>query len=256
MNDMVVEADTDDAYGVVIVAHGLNNKPEVMDGLVSVLQAEGFHCWKVDLHRKPDKRAAPEDIINSWMNTLTNVHGEVAAKYGSLPIFGLGYSLGALATLNFLEVCPATLQRMVLIAPPVALTRGASLVRILTPLARWGTVLPSAAPRKYRARWGTPLSEYAAMLKLSDSMQTLSRKAKLRAIPTEILIVSDDELVSYAGVVDWLEHQELQSWTVHQVEGRALRRGAYAHMMVLEEALGRDTWLRMTDRIVQHYKAL
>ena len=251
------ETEAEFPSGVVLVAHGLNNKPEVMDSLIGVLLAEGFHCLRIGLHRDVGKHTAPAAIVNGWMDTLTHAHRKIVDEYGAYPIYSLGYSLGAVVTMRFLEVCPrATFRKMVLIAPPVALTRVASLVRFLTPLARFGIVLPSAAPREVRARWGTPLSEYAAMLELADALRTLHRKDKLRGIPTEIVLDPDDELVSYAGVLAWLERQQLEEWTAHRLQDRAPTGRTYAHLMVLEASLGSLAWANMTERVINHFKML
>ena len=251
------ETRSDPASGVVLVAHGLNNKPEVMNSLIDVLRAEGFHCLRISLHDRAVKRLSPAVIADGWLDTFTSAYGRLTHDYPSLPIYNLSYSLGALTTIRFLDMHPTVkFERMILIAPPVAFTRSASLVRFLTPLAQFGLVLPSAAPREVRARWGTPLKEYVAMLEISKDVQTLRNADELEAIPTEIVLDPDDELVSYSGVLSWLEAQHLDTWTSYRLPERQPEGRTYAHLMVLEKSLGSSTWLTLTERIIKHLKTV
>lgn len=250
------ETGSDLASGVVLVAHGLNNKPDVMNSLIEVLRAEGFHCLRVSLHDRAVKSASPAAIADGWLDTFVSTYGQLTDDYPSLPIYNLSYSLGALMTIRFLDMHPTVkFGRMILIAPPVAFTRSASLVRLLTPLSRFGLVLPSAAPREVRARWATPLNEYAAMLNISKDVQVLRNANELGTIPTEIVLDPDDELVSYSGVLRWLEAQSLETWTSCRLPERHAEGRTYAHLMVLEKSLGRSTWSTLTERIVKHFKS-
>lgn len=250
------ETESSDASGVVLVAHGLNNKPDVMNSLIGVLRAEGFHCLRISLHEDEVRGVSPTVIADRWLNTFKSAYVRLAAGYPSLPISVLSYSLGALTTIKCLDVHPTLdIERMVLIAPPVALTWSASLVRLLTPLARFELALPSAAPREVRARRATPLKEYAAMLDISKDVRTLRNPDVLGAIPTEVILDPDDELVSYAGVLSWLRTQKLGSWTGYRLHGRQPEGRTYAHLMVLEKSLGSSAWLTLTERIIKHLRA-
>jgi hypothetical protein len=241
--------------GVVFVVHGLNTKPEVMDGLVQVLLEGGFHCQRVSLYREEATNRAPGGaIVEGWTRALSSSYEQVQRRFPGLPVNNLSFSIGALLSVHFLEVEPrASFDRMFLLAPPLALTRTADLVRFLTPLRRFGAVLPSAAPRRFRARWATPLSEYAAMLGLSNRLQVLRRRDELSRIPTRIVLDRGDELVSYDGVSDWIERNELRSWRIHELRERRSERRAYKHLIVVEEAIGARAWAQLTSEIVSHF---
>ncbi|MCL1587396.1 MAG: lysophospholipase [Actinomycetia bacterium] len=256
MTATLIETDTESGIGLVLVVHGLNNKPEVMDSLIGVLVDSGFHCMRVSLYEDaPDGRADPSEITRAWRAILANAYATAQDRYPDLPRFALSYSLGALTTISFLDTETApTFDRMVLLAPPVALTRSASLVRALTPLGRFNIALPSAAPKAIRARRGTPLSEYAAMLELVDKVDTLRHPEKLGQIPTAIYLDPDDELVGYAGVLDWIHRNGLEKWSPRGFKGRDPEGRTYSHLMVLEKSLGSVAWTELTQYIVAHFK--
>jgi hypothetical protein len=255
MTATLIGTDADPALGVVLVVHGLNNKPEVMDSLISVLVDNGFHCLRVSLYQDaPDGRSDPSDIAAGWRAILADAYAEAQHRFPDLPRFAMSYSLGALTTVSFLDTeAVPTFERMVLLAPPVALTRSASLVRALTPLGRFNIALPSAAPKAIRARRGTPLSEYAAMLELVGEVDTLGHAGKLGQIPTAVYLDPDDELVGYGGVLDWINRNGLEMWSPRGFKDRDPEGRTYSHLMVLEKSLGPLAWTELTEYIVAHF---
>jgi hypothetical protein len=124
---------------------------------------------------------------------------------------------------------------------------------MLTPLARFGFAIPSAAPAKIRARRGTPLAEYSALLTLVDEIATLRSPEKLGRIPTAVYLDPDDELVSDGGVLDWMKRNGLKLWVPMEFKDRAAEGRTYSHLMVLEESLGSVAWTQLTHEIVAHF---
>lgn len=255
MTAALFETPADHPRGVVLVSHGLNTRPDVMDDLIGVLVAEGFHCQRISLYRDaPTRRATPVAIVEGWLNAIAEAHAEVAQRYPGLPLHVLGFSIGALVSIRYLDLRPAPpFDRAFLLAPPVALTRTARLVRALTPLRRLGAVLPSAAPRAVRARPGTPLAEYAALLETVAAVEHLSRAEDLAAMPTRVVLDDRDELVSLPGVARWVHANGLRSWTVERLAERRSEGRTYKHLIVLENAIGTAAWTRLTDAIVSHF---
>jgi pimeloyl-ACP methyl ester carboxylesterase len=240
--------------GVVLVTHGLNNKPEAMDALIRVLVREGLHCLRISLYRDaPDAPADSRAITDGWISDFTQAYDELRARYPLQPIYNVGYSLGALVAIRCLQIRPAlTFDRMVLLAPPVAITRSANLVRLLTPLARLGLALPSVAPAEIRARRGTPLAEYAAMFGLVDAVQTLDDHENIRNIQTRVFLDAEDKMVRYAGVLDWIATNRL-AWVAETLRRRLPTARPYRHLMISETSLGRPAWEDLTADIVTHF---
>jgi hypothetical protein len=60
--------------------------------------------------------------------------------------------------------------------------------------------------------------------------------------------------VSYAGVLDWISHNDLEMWTPQGFKDRAPEGRTYSHLMVLEDSLGPVAWTELTGDIVAHFK--
>lgn len=251
------ETDAPHPRGVVLVGHGLNTRPEAMDGLIHALRGRGFDCQRLSLYEHEpvaSRRAPAAAVVGGWMRAFAEAYEAVVQRHTGQPVYALGFSLSALVTLRFLDTHPAAgFDAMFLLAPPVALTRPAALVRHLVPLSRVGAVLPSAAPAAVRARRGTPLAEYAAMLELADAVQTLERRQELRLLPTSIALDEDDELVSCEGVRGWMARNGLDSWTLAGFPDRQPRRRTYKHLAISEDALGRPAWGRLIEDIAARF---
>lgn len=243
--------------GAVLVVHGLNTKPDAMNDLVQVMLAFGYHCQRVSLYGDlPTRRARSDAIVTGWTQALARAYAGTQTRWPGAPVYAMSYSIGALLTLHLLNVSPdVTFERMVLLAPPVALTRKANLVRLLTPLVPLGAVLPSAAPREVRQRWGTPVAEYAAMLSLVQRLHTVEEGQKLSRIPTSVVLDHRDELVSREGVRAWIRRNGLHSWQVHVLGRRDSPRRLPRHLIVSRRALGPRAWERLTGEVVRHFDA-
>ena len=242
------------ARGAVVVVHGLNNRPEVMDALIEVLRPNGFNCVRVGLYQsRPNSDLSPRTLARRWVDNVAEGYAEASRRYERCQTYGLGYSLGALAMIRFLLVNEsASFKRMVLLAPPVGLTHGASLVRLLTPLASFGMTLPSLAPKAVRARSETPLVEYAGMLRLIEEVQR-SNVDSLRQIETKVILDRQDELVSRSAVGAWISRNQLGSWTTKLIKRRSSTGSQYKHLMISEQSLGWLAWSALTKTVVEHF---
>lgn len=245
------------ARGVVLVTHGLNNKPDVMNPLIKVLTAANFHCLRVSLHRETDTEVRSSTAVaQDWAARIADAYADLSVRYRDRPIHCLAYSLGALVTMRFLqEDHTACFSRMVLLAPSLALRKGAALVRYLAPLSGLGLALPSLAPEETRARSATPLAEYEAMLKMLDAVQRLESAENLRRIPTKIFLSPQDELVSYDGVASWVETNGLRTWSLEALDVQPLHHRAYKHLVVSRQSLGNASWRGLAKAIVRHFES-
>lgn len=156
-----------------------------MDPIVDFLGDHGFHTLRVSFHR--DRNLKPAALASCWLSEIADGYRELKARHPTLPVYNLSHSMGAVVTVRFLELEQAALfERMVLLSPAIALTRGAALVRYLRPLRFLGVSLPSATPRSLRARDATPIAEYATMLDLIDNARTIA-SPWIGSIPTAVL---------------------------------------------------------------------
>ncbi len=244
------------AKGIVLVAHGLNTKPSVMNEIIDLLSMNGYHCARISLYSPDiDNHSTPERIAEAWESSYKEAFDRSKELWPNLSTFAVGYSLGALVTLRVLSQTGSTpIEKMVLIAPPVRLTRIARLVRYFLPLGRFGLILPSAAPRSVRARWGTPVAEFGALLKLIDGVQDLTANLAFNDLPTLVLTSKKDELVSNPGLRSWIKDNELDKWSMVQIKKDPPSRRSYAHLMVTQNSLGPKNWSTLTRLTLDHFK--
>ena len=168
--------------GTVIVAHGLNNKPEVMDALGMSLNLAGFNTCRVSLAIKEKENKLESELGEFWHQNLADVVKECEDKTPDVPILGLGYSLGGLVMTSYQNENPSTFQKLFLLAPAIALHRKTMFLKPLAWLAG-GTNLsiPSLAPKAFRLRDSTPLAEYNAMFQMTKSVKQLKKPEKFRS---------------------------------------------------------------------------
>jgi alpha-beta hydrolase superfamily lysophospholipase len=225
--------------------------------LIDELLRDGFHCVRTTLYGIDDsRRLDPASVADAWIQSIADAYRGIPQAFPGLPVSCLAFSVGALVAIRFLDTQEDVgFHRMVLLAPPVALTRLARLVRLLVPLWRLGLVLPSAAPREVRQRWATPLSEYGALLESFDAVQSLTEPEKIGQIPTFVTVDVGDELVSYDGIEPWVVRNGLSSWLVEPLRDRRSERHTYRHLIVTRAALGDDAWTNLTSTICAHLSA-
>lgn len=237
-----------------MVAHGLNTRPEVMDDLVGELTRAGFDALRVSLGTESARARDPRATADSWHRAVADARADLHARVPDLPVHLLGFSLGALVILRSMDADPPGRGTAVLIAPPVALTRPARAIRLLTPLARLGLVLPSAAPRAVRARRTTPLAEYAALVRTAEGLHRLRHPAALDLTRALVLLDRNDELVDHDGVVGWVRANRLGSWTVTTLPPRRRTRPGHGHLLVSRQAVGPTSWTALAEAVVAHLR--
>ncbi len=235
----------------VVVVHGLNTQPEVMDEIVDVLESAGHLCVRVSLYSEAvTPRSRPSAVVDAWTACIERGIDRAVRLAPGRPVSVVAFSTGALATVHLLETSQTEkVGRLCLLAPPIALRRLASLVRGLTPLWRLGLGIPSAAPRSVRQRRWTPLNEYGALLAMHDRMRATLVSERLRSTPSLIHVHPRDEFVSAGGVKRWVDDQRLEAWTIEIVQDRQSDGTRPRHLLVTRAALGDAAWTTMTDRM-------
>jgi len=240
----------------VVVVHGLNTKPEIMDELIGFLLENGFACVRVSLNDADSgARTPPCELASAWADRVELGIEEAQNAFPNIPVDVLGFSTGAMASLAFINSRQySSIDRMFLLAPPVALRFISRVVRLLIPLWRLGLGLPSAAPRSVRHRSWTPFSEYGALMLMHDNLRHPSKREFLGAIDTRIAVDSRDELVDLHGVSEWVDDNDLNGWTVQPIRNRDARGRVYRHLVMTRAALGPAGWQSLTGDLLEHLR--
>ena len=233
---------------VVIVAPGLNNKPETMQPIIDALNGHGYRCVRVPLRFA--QRLSSDRIASDWVSAFADVYDTCTARYDQGRIHSVAFSLGGLITLAFLQRTPAaSLNALFLIAPPLALRRYAAVVRYLTPLRRLGLSLPSLAPRRIRARSFTTLADYHAMLMLTRELDRARMADNIRRTRGCVIAGAQDELVDGDGVSEWIRQR--LDWNVVMLDTKP---GGWwhGHVLLSEGSMGHEAWDVLTKQMIAH----
>jgi esterase/lipase len=249
--------------GVVLVLHGLNLKPEKMIPLSESLNDNSYHILngKLTGHNgtEAEFRRVTRDV---WLKDMKLIYFEAYnfAKKENLPLYFVGYSLGALlgldfANQNFPEIKnnPALFQKSVLLAPAISLNLKTKLIKLITYLP-FDIILPSVARDDYRANiGGTPIAGYTALFESEAHLNKIGITAKE---PTLIIMDPEDELVNYDGILHIIEKNHLKNWSILNVNNQnsKMTEGKYHHLVIDSLSVGTQEWNRIVNAIQKHFQ--
>jgi alpha-beta hydrolase superfamily lysophospholipase len=206
---------------VVLLGHGLNNSPRVLDALADLVETR--HACLVKLtfsgHGYGPKNtvAGWEDC---WISEMRAAMEEARrlSEYYRVPLCFVGFSLSCVVFLNAQPPSGITFRRVVFIAPPLAMDIRYRLLELLGAL--FLRFVPSFSDRKYRARSFLPVSMYRALFSLIRKINQAENF--LNSVPALVFLVSNDELVSTTNVTRWLRRKNVCWPIVPLATGRHL----------------------------------
>lgn len=241
---------------ISLVAHGLNLRPSKMDALSKELSKSGIKVLRVSLagHRG-SKKEGLYTTHDAWRNEF-QAHYCLAykeAKSQGVPLYFLGFSLGALVGLDFLNTQEHhDISRMLLIAP-------ASDVHWYSEIpGKLGWIggrisLPSKNLKEYRSQPSTSLASYRSMKKAQASLKKMNVKSL--NIPTLIYVDPDDELVSLKKINKRIKENKLDQWNTKELSnsGSTLKK-TYHHLVVDKASMGPHQWELLKRELKRHFK--
>lgn len=243
---------------VVVLAHGLNLKPEKMDGWAEALHEHGAAVLRIGLfgHRGTGTPMG-EASAQMWQEEFKTEAEEaraLAQKY-KVPLYFLGFSLGAVVGLDWqaAQGPQKGFDKMVLIAPALVLPwYSRQAIRFFSMFGR-SFMLPSRSPVDYRANKGTSIAAYEALF---DIKALLEKTAYTNTnLDTLVFIDKDDELISSEGIKQVMKKYHLNKWELNLVDnGFAYRNHGFRHLMVDQDSMGPDLWRDLTTRIHEHFE--
>lgn len=238
--------------GVVLLVHGLNQKPSSWMELIHHLNLNGLHVYRLALqgHRGlplADMRKVDAAI---WETELLDGCREIASRFPACPVYLIAFSLGGLVSMIVqLKTGRRLFARQVLLAPALAIRPYTRFARLL---CRIFPYLPSRSPRGYVAnREGTTAEAYRALFQLEKEFRMFTDFSILN-IPTLVMMRQDDELISYKATLRFLENRKLSEWRMIPLldEAALLKCScAYRHLIVDSRSAGKEVWRRMTEEM-------
>lgn len=240
---------------IFLVAHGLNLKPSKMNSLSSLLNKNGADVLRISLagHRGSKK----EGLYNThrgWRNEFQAHYclGQKRAESLGVPLYFLGFSLGALIGTDFLNTQNNhNVEKMFLIAPATDVHWFSKIPGNLGWLG--GRIsLPSKNLKEYRSQPSTSLASYRSMKNSQKSLKEINLGSL--NIPTMILVDPDDELVSLKKINKRIKKQELTNWVTKKISnsGSTLKK-TFHHLVVDKPSMGPHQWEIVKKDIINHF---
>jgi pimeloyl-ACP methyl ester carboxylesterase len=232
-------AQTEKTKAVVLIAGGLNLDPKKMDTLA--LFFSRIHCDVLRIAIGPDPLQWEDKFADDY--DRAREHADVLG----LPLYFVGYSLGALLGLHFMSKhSDHLIKRIALFAPATqtkAFTKITAWLALLFPKGS----LPSLNLTDYRDRNYTTFAEYKKMHEIQKEIHR-----KTFHVPALIFSNPKDELI---------DHRKLEKfagmnaeWKVMALsnQGSPLSR-KYHHLMIDDQSLGRSEWEKILKNLSIHF---
>jgi esterase/lipase len=239
---------------ITMVAHGLNVKPSAMLALIEWLNLQGSDAYLVRLSGHYADSANIHAVTSSMWETDMLKGYTIARKSStdrSVPLFFLGYSLGALlgqAMISFSQG-EVHFDKQVLFAPATAMRRRAYVIKLLFVL-NGKLMLPSYTPIEYRANSRIPVNAYKILFK--NRRNILKTNFNKLNIPTIIFIDPKDELVSYKKLAEFSGRYALTDYQVVKLDSDLRARGGkYHHLIINKPTMGENNWVMVTQKMAK-----
>lgn len=237
--------------GVIVVIHGLNQRPSSMNPLSDYLAGQGYHVRRITLpgHNEPTTDTFDSSV---WPTHVEHAYLDARKSLEHLPTYVVGYSLGGLLATHLADSLPSTTKpaALILFAPAIALRTLPSLAATIhfPPALSWRT--PNVAPHAYRRYPTTPAFWYTNTLKLNRQIQTLRDAEHVQSVPALVFLNPRDELVSLSGTESWIEKNGLKTtWKIVEVHPHSTSSEMAEHLIIDEPSLGASEWRRVTGEI-------
>jgi esterase/lipase len=239
--------------GVVLLYHGLNNRPELMHPIAKSLSAVGYSVMVPILTGHLDSYKEFKKITNTnWQNdvALAYSEAEIEAQKERCDLYYIGFSLGGLlGTLLKAQGKLPAVKKMCLLAPAIETTFFASLLKPLL-FFNLDISIPSKAPGFYRAHKRLPIQAYRAFFDTKDQLQSVDNQ--LADIPTIIYIDKKDELVSYKKVSRFVQRNKLVNWSINILDSKESK--CIHHMIADPFYTGKVNWANILEGTIAFFK--
>lgn len=236
------------SHGVIILAHGLNLKPEKMNELADWFLSQNYSIANIALagHHSKSLNQWDKLTLATWKEQMKELG--LWIKSCGEPWIGVGQSTGAvmLYWMAQQKLVPNPLQFYFF--APAFFPR--SPLSILAWLAQWfpSFTIPSANLEDYRVHNGTSLSAYRTLYLAAQELQ----KSQELFNKMKLIISHDDELVDVSETQQWLSSAKNQ-WWFYQAD--AIEQKTIQHLMIDRRSLGQKNWdsliLRLTEDLAK-----
>lgn len=207
---------------LVILVHGVNNKPKVMLSAKNYFESHGYTCinWLLSGHKKRFPKISLQH--QQWRDDIKEVYDLAQEKNPEELIF-VGFSLGALSGLVASQHYGLKWDKVLFLAPAVALRKR---IQIFTPIYfLQGVPIPSIAPPGI-LKYTVLMSGYVR------SIQLLIKKINEQKISKKMVVAMSkkDEVLNWKAVQAQAENWA-ENVTFITVNKKKTSRRDYHHLI-------------------------
>ena len=257
--------------GVALVIHGLNSRPDKMESIIARMNDVGIDCLNLSLrgHGENYSDLSHTESADARMETFKSVtyplwkteayqayqRVERISKLYTTPLFFVGFSMGGLLGVDLLASHPGVqFDKMVLFAPAIKMHKRNSLLKILSPFPR--IVIPSIADKSYLTNDGTSIAAYNALFEMYAHLENNLDPKKIN-MPTVVFIDKHDELISFSGLQNMIQDQNLDQWKIHPVKKDKTETKIKMHHLIIDKAsVGNYMWQEIVNVTITHFFGL
>ncbi|GHV83178.1 hypothetical protein AGMMS50212_05180 [Spirochaetia bacterium] len=247
--------------GVFVVAHGLNVKPSKMgtpetEGtLVKFLLDSGYNVYRITLAGHSGSIENMQNVTEpDWITGAYTQYCEakIAAECDNLPLYLLGFSLGALVFENLMNkntATPVEFEKVILFSPAIAIKNTAKTILMLQPFINDSSIINSASPEEYRAQRGASMGAYKIIFNMEKE---LCNASFLKSnIDTVIFIDKNDEMLSIGTLRNRINQYKLTNWHILEISNSgAVIKPQYHHLLIDNRCVSPSTWQYITGSII------
>lgn len=245
-----------------MVIHGLNLLPEKMLSCVQVLNNLGIDAFNVSLRGHGNNFVKiSEDLPSARIQALKQVNHEIwsaetqqayqqvraHAQLKNIPILLLGFSLGAILGLELFLSHKTPFNRMILLAPPLAIHRRGYFIKLLRCFPQ--LILKSLSSPEYRSNAGTSVASYLALFQAISRVQELPATVN---VPTLLFIDPKDQLVDFQRIPPFLRENHLTNWQICSISAESSQASGgrgFHHLLLDQDSVGKEAWEQMQQQI-------
>ena len=259
-NELLTSYPAQNPKAITVILHGLNLKPSKMDPLKDILLQDGHIIVKGILKgHNGDLELLKNVHAKDWRNNAKTIFCNayyLSQNNRDVPIYFLGYSLGALVGLEFLSIKDNIdkfkIKKMFLIAPAFGLRFYIYLINLLFFLDD-SFVIKSKSLKEYRINLGTPLAAYRTLFEVKKLL--LSRNLKKLNIDTKILLHRFDEFIDTTKIENIITQQKLDNWkTIYITNKDSTLKEKWNHLIIDKPSMGEASWNNAIYILKNHFK--
>ena len=220
-----------------------------MQRLANALGWPSDHCTFLCLPGHAGGESLRHITADQWLDSFGEQYR--AAFPASGDVVYVGYSLGGLLMTCLLgqDRVPAP-TKQVLLAPALAFKGWTRIPTYLPPSAADQWVIPSFAPRHYKANFGVSIGAYKALFEIRTRLEAAD--ARKYDLPTLVLCDQRDELVHAEGLRTFIRQKNLLEWQLHILPSSPWGRWGKKHLLVAREYQSDAYWADIKER-VEHF---